>query len=378
MARIAMVVTNACAPDPRVIRHAKWLVQEGHEVTVHAFDRQIQFPKSELIDGVRIMRYHLGQTPYGGLINTALGLRNFVRQVQRGLANEPPEIVYCHDADTLEIGCRMKKNHKIPFVFDMHDLHHTWILMPAPNSLLRRIISKRLEKRMLHRIKSADCIITSSGRLDENGVHSGFREYLAEKGHLSTVIENRPVIEHAVTKNANTPWCIGYLGRVREIEPFEKLLQSVLSMEVDSRPCIRIAGDGIASERVRRLFENAQQEHGIQCQISGQFDSKRFTELIQEIDVMFAVYRPERGNIMQGAIPVKMFDAAAWGVPSVVNSNCLMSEIAQKENLGTGVGWSDTVGLTQALVDLKSKSVQLNTGSERERLKFVEALTAVL
>jgi hypothetical protein len=149
-------------------------------------------------------------------------------------------------------------------------------------------------------------------------------------------------------------------------------------MEVESRPCIRIAGDGIASERVRRLFENAQQEHGIQCQISGQFDSKRFTELIQEIDVMFAMYRPERGNIMQGAIPVKMFDAAAWGVPSVVNSNCLMSEIAEKENIGTGVGWLDTVGLTRALVDLKSKSVQLNTGSERERLKFVEALTAVL
>ena len=59
MARIAMVVTNACSPDPRVIRHARWLVQEGHEVTVHAFDRQQEFSMSELIDGVRIMRYHL-------------------------------------------------------------------------------------------------------------------------------------------------------------------------------------------------------------------------------------------------------------------------------------------------------------------------------
>ena len=378
MARIAMVVTNACSPDPRVIRHASWLVQEGHEVTVHAFDRQIQFQKSELTDGVRIMRYHLGKTPYGGLMSTALGLRNFVRQVQRGLANEPPDIVYCHDADTLAVGNRMKKDHNIPFVFDMHDLHHTWILMPAPNSLLRKMISKRLEKRMLQRIKAADCIITSSGRLDENGVHSGFREYLTENGHMSTVIENRPVIGHVVTKKANTPWCIGYLGRVREVEPFEKLLQSVLSMEVESRPCIRIAGDGIASERVRRLFENAQRDHGIQCQISGKFGSEQFTELIQEIDVMFAMYRPERGNIMQGAIPVKMFDAAACGVPTVVNSNCLMSEIAEREHIGTGVEWSDEAGLTQALVDLKSKSVQLNTGSERERLKFVEALAALM
>lgn len=369
-----MVVTNACSPDPRVIRHAKWLVEEGHEVTVHAFDRQTQFPKSELVDGVRIMRYHLGDTPYGGLIKTAWGLRNFVRQVQRGLANKLPDLVYCHDADTLAIGCRMKKNHDVPFVFDMHDLHHTWILMPAPNSSIRKIISKRLEKRMLKRVKSADCIITSSGRLDEDGVHFGFREYLAERGYSSTVVENRPVIRDVVTKKANTPWCIGYLGRVREVEPFEKLLQSILSMEVDMRPCVRIAGDGIASERVRRLFETAQHEHGIQCHITGQFDSKQFTELIQEIDVMYAMYRPDRGNILQGAIPVKMFDAAACGVPSVVNNNCLMSEIAERENIGRGVDWTDEEELTQTLVDLKSKCVQLHTGSERERLKFVQAL----
>ena len=369
-----MVVTNACSPDPRVIRHAKWLVEEGHEVTVHAFDRQTKFPKSELVDGVRIMRYHLGETPYGGLIKTAWGVRNFVRQVQRGLANKLPDLVYCHDADTLAIGCRMKKNHDVPFVFDMHDLHHTWILMPAPNSSIRKIISKRLEKRMLKRVKSADCIITSSGRLDEDGVHFGFREYLAQRGYSSTVVENRPVIRDVVTKKANTPWCIGYLGRVREVEPFEKLLQSILSMEVDMRPCVRIAGDGIASERVRRLFETAQHEHGIQCHITGQFDSKQFTELIQEIDVMYAMYQPDRGNILQGAIPVKMFDAAACGVPSVVNNNCLMSEIAERENIGRGVDWTDEEELTQTLVDLKSKCVQLHTGSERERLKFVQAL----
>ena len=40
MAHIAMVVTNACSPDPRVLRHAGWLVDLGHEVTVHAYDRK--------------------------------------------------------------------------------------------------------------------------------------------------------------------------------------------------------------------------------------------------------------------------------------------------------------------------------------------------
>ena len=40
MARIALVVTNACAPDPRVERHARWLSEIGHDVEIHAWDRQ--------------------------------------------------------------------------------------------------------------------------------------------------------------------------------------------------------------------------------------------------------------------------------------------------------------------------------------------------
>ena len=40
MARICLVVTNGCAPDPRVERHARWLVELGHDVTIFAWDRQ--------------------------------------------------------------------------------------------------------------------------------------------------------------------------------------------------------------------------------------------------------------------------------------------------------------------------------------------------
>ena len=93
MARIAMVVTNACSPDPRVLRHASWLVLEGHDVTVHAYDRQEQHPMSESHGGVRIMRYHLGKSPYGGMLKTALGIRTFNQNVSRGLATNQPQIV---------------------------------------------------------------------------------------------------------------------------------------------------------------------------------------------------------------------------------------------------------------------------------------------
>lgn len=104
-----MVVSNACSPDPRVMRSARLLASSGHQVTVHAFDRQQGSPMSEIIDGVRVMRYHIGTHTYGSKISTLLGLRAFAKTVKKTLLTNPPDCVYCHDADTLSIGVELKK-----------------------------------------------------------------------------------------------------------------------------------------------------------------------------------------------------------------------------------------------------------------------------
>ena len=64
MTRICLVVTNGCAPDPRVERHARWLVELGHNVTIFAWDREHTFDtKSErngyVIQRIRTKRQHL-------------------------------------------------------------------------------------------------------------------------------------------------------------------------------------------------------------------------------------------------------------------------------------------------------------------------------
>ena len=81
MANVAMVVTNACDLDPRVMQSAKWLTEQGHQVTIHAYDRQQTSGAISLIDDVKIVRYHLGKSPYGGLFRTGLGIRKFQKSV---------------------------------------------------------------------------------------------------------------------------------------------------------------------------------------------------------------------------------------------------------------------------------------------------------
>tara|TARA_B110000459_G_scaffold165000_1_gene182425 strand:- start:23 stop:733 length:711 start_codon:yes stop_codon:yes gene_type:complete len=235
-----------------------------------------------------------------------------------------------------------------------------------------------MEKQMLRRLKHVDTILTTSGKISDESTSSGFREYLQAHGREAKVIENRPESDKLDQKSTREGWCVGYMGRVREVESFQFLLEAVLLMEPKQRPILRIAGDGVAFDSVSKLLQTAKKNHDVQVEITGSFDTEEFPKMIQEVDVMYAMYSPSRGNILQGAIPVKMFDAAAHGVPSVVNSGCLMGEIAEREQIGQSVEWMNSAQLSESLFKLREVKVQLNTTSERERKRFLEALNTLI
>ena len=378
MASVAMVVSNACSPDPRVLRSAKVLANAGHDVTVHAFDRNQSFPMSEARNGFRIMRYHLGSFSYGAKLATLRGLRRFVRTVTSTLLASPPDCVYCHDADTLAIGTKIAAKTSTKLVFDMHDLHHTWALMDKPNSWLRRFAARQLERKCLSRARLADLVITSSG-MKKDGMYRGFREYLEDNNIASIVVENRPYVQNNILKTAGKEtWTVGYLGRVREIETFQLLVQAIESMPSKERPNLKVAGDGTALEAVHEYLLEEASRLGIHLSLSSAFETEALPELIQDVDVMFAMYPPHRGNIMQGALPVKMFDAASFGVPTLVNSGCLMGEVCEFESLGAGAKWNDVASIAECLRSLKSVIVNLDDIGQDQHAMLLEAVEAIL
>ena len=373
-----MVVTNACAPDPRVMRHAAWMHEAGYDVTVHAFDRDQTAPMSENHNGVRIMRYHLGNTPYGGTLRTYQGIRRFQRHVVRTLLNDPPALVYCHDADTLRVGVEIKTACGVPFVFDMHDLQHTWVRFAAPNSTVRKMVAQRMKHRMLKRCQSASAIITSSGKT-ATSTHTGFAEWLNHHGQRASVVENRPSPPFGPEKTKpDDQWTVGFIGRVRDRQAIDALVAAVRSIPPHQRPSLRIAGDGVAAAGVRRLLMDLVEAGELEAEVTGAFTQQELPELITSIDVMFAMYAPQRGNIMQGALPVKMFDAAAQGVPSVVNDGCLMGDVAREEGLGLTATWGDTSSITNALLGAKDETVNLDITGEREHQRWLDAMRPVL
>jgi len=373
MANVAMVVSNACAPDPRVERSAAWLTKVGHQVTIYAFDRQLTDSPESKRNGYEIKRFQSTRVPYGGLLRTALGLRRFKRHVFYELKAILPDIVICHDADTLDVGIWMKKRFSTTLIFDMHDLHHTWVRIPNPNSLFRKLISNRLQQRLVSSLSGVDKIITSSGKID-GGQSSGFREWLLDRGFESVVIENRPMHVHT-PKGIRDGYQIAHIGRLRDLESIDLLIQAICSMETSSRPSLLIAGDGVSSDIIQRKVENSTEDFGLVVEVLGKFDQEMISDMLKHSTAMFAMYSPLRGNIMDGAIPVKMFDAAARGIPSIVNSGCLMSEICEYEGLGITVKWGDVAALREAIIASKDMHVILEKTGKQEEEKYLLALS---
>ena len=355
MARIAAIVTNGCNPDPRVIRQSRWLVELGHDVIIHAFDRLENLPESEHIDGVEIMRHRVGNVPYGGTWNTWRGIERFLKSVSNSL--QDIDVLHCHDADTLPLA---RMNPRVKVIFDMHDLQHTWVRMPAPRSLLRKVVSGRMKSSMLRMASSADTIITSS---------QGFSDWLKERGLDSTPIENRPMNE----KNLDFPTnrAIGYFGKIREQSSFKLLFDAVELIPENQRPRIIIAGDGTKVESVEHL---AKKYPSNQIEFTGRFDHTELPSLMSKINLMFAMYSPTRGNIEDGALPSKMFEAAAYGRPSIVNANTPMGVLCEAENLGISVQWNDVQGLADAIIKSEGTMVNLQTDEKREKIRFFEVI----
>ena len=377
MANVAMVVTNACDPDPRVINSARWLVEAGHSVTIHAYDRQHSSQQESDSDGILISRYHLGKSPYGGLVKTALGLRKFTKKAILLISKSKPDVIICHDADTLKVGCSIKKSLGIPLVLDLHDLQHTWVLMPNPDSLFRKMVSRRMKKIFLNKLTNVDLIITSSGSI-ENGKYPGFKEWLSSFGFESTVIENRPIKTIQIPLPNEDSWIVSHIGRIRDMDSIELLLESIKIIPKNQRPKLLIAGDGTSWNKAKKKIEQFSQEYQIESEIKGSYQREDLQNLLGGANVMYALYDPARGNINDGALPVKMFDAASFGIPTIVNSNCLMAEICENEKLGVSVEWGKSKALSEALLSQRNIRVKLEKTAHQFREVYLSKFHTLL
>lgn len=142
MARVAMIVSNPCTGDARVIKMARAALDAGHEVHVFATARAGVSPYEE-VDGVRYHRieWRPGQMIAGkGLVKlvravsrkAGMGLarritpyrkyRLFSRVFADSVASIKPDIIHAHDLICLQAACDAADECGARVVYDAHEL----------------------------------------------------------------------------------------------------------------------------------------------------------------------------------------------------------------------------------------------------------------
>ena len=343
MARICLVVTNGCAPDPRVERHARWLVELGHDVTIFAWDREHTLDAKSERDGYIIQRTRTSK---------ATSAASIVRQKKRflhSLKGQYDLIIY-NDSDSIGT-----KNLNSRFsILDLHDIAHAWPVMQK-TSLLRRILSSRMKQALRKNGSRFDGFLTSSP-----GLSNYFDQEFQFTSTVVLNVRNASSLPRTMTKT------IGFFGRIRDLEAMVSLVEC--SRKIGFHPIV--AGDGPC---VNQLLERYPQ-----LDYRGPFDDAQLRELMAEIDVMFAMYNPERENIRQGALPVKMFDAAAFGRPTVTTAHVPMADFCLENKLGVVATFGDLDSIANAIEEAYEMDVGSVHSEEDERKKFVTLIESIL
>ena len=343
MARICLVVTNGCAPDPRVERHARWLVELGHDVTIFAWDREHTLDAKSERDGYIIQRTRTSK---------ATSAASIVRQKKRflhSLKGQYDLIIY-NDSDSIGT-----KNLNSRFsILDLHDIAHAWPVMQK-TSLLRRILSSRMKQALRKNGSRFDGFLTSSP-----GLSNYFDQEFQFTSTVVLNVRNASSLPRTMTKT------IGFFGRIRDLEAMVSLVEC--SRKIGFHPIV--AGDGPC---VNQLLERYPQ-----LDYRGPFDDAQLRELMAEIDVMFAMYNPERENIRQGALPVKMFDAAAFGRPTVTTAHVPMADFCLENKLGVVATFGDLDSIANAIEEAYEMDVGSVHSEDDERKKFVTLIESIL
>jgi glycosyltransferase involved in cell wall biosynthesis len=155
--KIVMLLSNAFRPDPRVAREAESLACHGHQVSIVCWDREGRFAPREKIDGYQVERVQSVRTRYGAGARQAIHIPRFWRAAARRVPDLQPDVIHCHDLDTLPIGWWLKCRTGARLVYDAHENYPALMSLYLPRPMVALL--SWLERRLLSRV---DYTITAS------------------------------------------------------------------------------------------------------------------------------------------------------------------------------------------------------------------------
>jgi glycosyltransferase involved in cell wall biosynthesis len=348
-----MLLSNAYRPDPRVEREAHALAGCGHCITIICWDRRAELPGRESLDGIEIVRVQNVRSAYGSGWRQLFYLPRFWCQAIRLALESSPDVIHCHDLDTLYAGWQIKKRLGCSLVYDAHEDYPAMMSLYLPHPLVNAL--SWLESFLLRRV---DYTITAStvfaGKLRTRGVAPVLTiGNYHDLTPFDTVIDDDVAAARAALGLANADLVVAYIGgfsRNRELLPLIEAARELLNVQV------LLWGDGhqrAAIEAVVTQVPNAR--------YLGWLPADHVPLYMSIADVIYYCLKPDYPGAVYNA-PNTLSQAMAAGRPIIANDVGDLGRIIRETGCGVLLSNISPKAIRHAVETLRDPAVRKQMG----------------
>jgi len=341
--KVLMFVANPFTNDPRVYAEAKSLVQTGYQVTVIAWDSKRENPPRQAWDGIDIVRVSTRLSPKYCIASWLWNGFNLLlwwwQAYRRALMLNKEtrfDVIHCHDFDTLAIGIRLKRELRLPLIYDAHEIYGYMVARNLPRWIANMLLW--LEKRL---VTKADRIIN---------VHEAQKKYFSgiTDKPISVIMNCKPLqsMEYQPADNKGK-FTVLYIGVLHKGRAVPMLVHAV--KELTGVKCL-IGGIGHPNY-VQALKEECSRISN--ATFLGKVPLDEVIPMTKQSDCVFLMIDPADINNRMG-LGNKQFEAMVCGRPVICTKGTYSGELTEQEEVGLAVEYTEEA-LKQAIIKLRDK-----------------------
>ena len=350
---VLMILANPYRPDLRVKREATTLAKHGYKVTILCWDRQVELSHQEIQDGIMIERIQSVPTRYGAGPKQILHTPRFWdKAIRRGLELNP-QIVHCHDLDTLYAGVQLKRKLRCKLVYDAHEDYPALMSLYLPGFMIQML--NFLESRL---IKHADEIFTASIAYAEKLAIQEKRTIIPIPNAQDLIMFDTVTPEQIVAMReslhlAADDLAVGYIGGFSRNRQLIPLIQAA-----QESPDIRffLWGEGHQKSTVEAAVLNTPNVF-----YKGWLPPDQVPTAMQALDIIYYCLREDYPGALYNA-PNTLGHAMAAGRPLIANQVGDLGRIIKKAKCGVLIDPVTPETIHEALQKLKDPIVRQENG----------------
>lgn len=326
--QVYMILTNGFDPDVRVYKEAKYLVNEGFNVTILCWDRKCEFQEKteEMIDNIKIKRFHILSQPGTGL-RQIFPYFKFIKVARRYLKDKKYTYLHCHDFDGIIVGLFTKNKKEKKIIFDMHEIYNNY-------AYAKNIFFHKFFKYVLNKVNYI--IYVNEEQIKE-----------IERIDKLVFLPNYPQKEAymPITKTQSKKIRVNYIGSLRDYNSLKSLAET--SMQNENLE-IGLYGTGICYEQLREEYKDSS------VKIYGKYDGiNESGEIYRNTDILYCSYNPNVEN-WRNAYPVKLYEAIITLTPIIVTENTVVGDFVNKNKVGAVVEYNNIDSIKKAILQVKN------------------------